>query len=51
MTYLNLDISRKRDIQKKLIEHTQSPLKFDTKIEELLDWENKKKTLSWLDSL
>jgi len=51
MTYLNLDISRKRDIQKKLIEHTQSPLKFDSKIEELLNWENKKKTLSWLDSL
>lgn len=51
MTYLNLDISRKRDIQKRLIEHTHTPLQFDTKIEALLDWENKEKTLTWLDSL
>lgn len=51
MTYLKLDTSHKREIQKKLIEHTQSPLKFDTKIEELLDWENKEKTLIWLDKL
>lgn len=51
MNYLKLDIAHKREIQKKLINHTQASLKFDPKIEELLDWENKEKTLTWLDSL
>ena len=51
MNYLKLDIFHKREIQKKLINHTQTSLKFDSKIEKLLDWENKEKTLTWLDSL
>lgn len=51
MTYLKLDLSHKREVQKRLIEHTQSPLKFDPKLEEALDWENSEKTLAWLDSL
>jgi hypothetical protein len=51
MVYLKLDLSRRRKIQKDFIEYTQSLLKFDSKIEELLDWENKEKTLDWLDSL
>ena len=51
MIYLKLDIAHKRDIQKKLIDHTQTTLKFDSKVEELLDWENKEKTISWLDNL
>ena len=51
MTYLKLDISHKRQIQKKSTEHTQPPLKFDPKLEEALDWENREKTLAWLDSL
>jgi len=51
MNYLKLDIAHKREIQKKLINHTQTSIKFDSKIEKLLDWENQEKTLIWLDSL
>jgi len=51
MTYLKLDISRKREIQKKIMEHTQSSIQLDPKLKEALDWENKEKTLEWLDSL
>jgi integrase/recombinase XerD len=51
MTYLKLDISHKREIQKKITDHIQSPLRSDPKLDEALDWENKEKTLAWLDSL
>ena len=51
MDYLQIDLSRKRDIQKKFIEYTQSKIKQDKKIEELIDWENTEETLAWLDSL
>lgn len=51
MIYLNLDLSRRREVQKKFIEYTQSVFKYDEKLEELIDWENKEKTLEWLDSL
>jgi site-specific recombinase XerD len=51
MNYLRLSLLRKREIQKKFIEYTQSILSEDPKIEELLDWENKKQILDWLDSL
>jgi len=51
MVYLKLDISRKREVQKRFVEYTQSKLSHDPKIDELIDWENKEKTLNWLDSL
>jgi site-specific recombinase XerD len=51
MIYLHLDLRRKRQVQKAFIEYTQSNLSHDTKIEEFLDWENKKEILEWLDSL
>ena len=51
MIYLRLELSRKREVQKKFIKYTQSILPDDPKIEELLDWENKEKILAWLDSL
>lgn len=51
MTYLHIDLSRKRDIQKRLIEYTQSKITHDKKIDELIDWKNDKETLTWLDSL
>ena len=51
MVYLHLDLSRPREIQKKMHEYTQSILPQDPKIEELIDWENKDKILVWLDSL
>jgi site-specific recombinase XerD len=51
MTYLHLDLSRRKQIQKKFIEYTQGILTNDPKIEQLLDWEHKNDTLAWLDSL
>jgi len=51
MVYLDMHLTRRREVQKKFIEYTQSLLTQDPKIEELIDWENKEKTLAWLDSL
>jgi len=51
MIYLHLDLRRKRQVQQAFIEYTQSNLSHDTKIEEFLDWENKKEILEWLDTL
>ena len=51
MIYLNMDLTRKREVQRKFIEYTQSTLAKDTKIEELIDWENKESVLAWLDNL
>jgi len=51
MTYLHIDLSRKRDIQKRLIEYTQSKITHDKKIDELINWKNDKETLTWLDTL
>jgi len=51
MIYLKLDISRKRKIQKEFIEYTQSRIAGDPQLDELIDWQNKEKTLAWLDTL
>jgi integrase/recombinase XerD len=51
MVYLHMELSRKRQIQKKFIQYTQSLLPQDSKIEEWIDWKNKEKILTWLDSL
>ena len=51
MVYLNLDLRRKRDVQKRFIEYTQSIISEDPKIDDLIDWENKNEILAWLDSL
>jgi len=51
MIYLHLDLRQKRQVQKAFIEYTQSHLTEDPKINELIDWENKKEILEWLDSL
>jgi len=44
-------IPKKAEIQKSFIQYTQSSLKADPKINELIDWENKDQILNWLDSL
>lgn len=51
MTYLQLNLTRKREVQKRFIEYTQALLPSDYKIEELIGWQNKKEILAWLDSL
>ena len=51
MAYLQLDLTRKKEVQRKFIEYAQSNLHQDPKIDELIDWENKQNILEWLDSL
>ena len=51
MVYLHVDISCKKQVQKRFMEYTQSVLSHDPKIEELIDWNHKEETLAWLDSL
>jgi len=51
MAYLHMDLNRRKAVQKKFIEYTKSNLSQDPKIEELIDWENSKDILEWLDSL
>lgn len=49
--YLHLNLARKQQIQKQLIEYRKSMMKHDPNLDALTDWENKKDVLSWLDSL
>jgi integrase/recombinase XerD len=49
--YLHLDLNRRRHIQKRFIRYMQSVLTDDSKIEELLQWENEGDLMAWLDSL
>jgi site-specific recombinase XerD len=51
MIYLHLDLRRKKQVQKAFIEYTKANLSDDPKIDELIDWENRKDILEWLDSL
>ncbi|MGB2930514.1 MAG: tyrosine-type recombinase/integrase [Desulfobacterales bacterium] len=51
MVYLQLDLTRKKEVQRKFIEYAQSNLSQDPKIDELIDWKNKQDILEWLDSL
>jgi site-specific recombinase XerD len=51
MIYLKLDLSRRRKVQKRFIKYTETILKKDPKIDELIDWNNKDEILKWLDSL
>ena len=46
-----MDLEHRRHIQKRLIEHMQSVIDRDHKIEELLKWENKEDIIAWLDNL
>jgi integrase/recombinase XerD len=49
--YLHLDLDRRRHIQRRFIRHMQSILTDDSKIEQLLQWENEGDLMAWLDSL
>ncbi len=49
--YLHLDLNRRRHIQRRFIRYMQSVLTDDSKIEELLQWENEGDLMDWLDSL
>ena len=49
--YLHLDLNRRRYIQRRFIRHMDSVLTDDSKIEEVLQWENKEDLMAWLDRL
>jgi len=49
--YTHMDLTRKKAVQKRLIEYMRSNISEDPKINELIDWENKNDILEWLDSL
>jgi integrase/recombinase XerD len=51
MVYLHMDLTRKQAVQKKFVQYTQSTLKHDPKLDELIDWDHKEDILAWLDSL
>lgn len=51
MRYLQLNLTRKREVQLKFIQYTQTLLPDDQQLEDLLDWQKKKEILTWLDSL
>jgi site-specific recombinase XerD len=51
MVYLQMDINRRRHIQRAFIKHMQSVLADDPKLDELMQWESEKDILKWLDSL
>jgi integrase/recombinase XerD len=49
--YLHLDLDKRRHIQRRFDRHMQSVLDDDSKIDELLKWENEGDLMTWLDSL
>ena len=49
--YLHLDLDRRRRIQRQFMRHMQSSLADDSKIDELLHYENEGDLMAWLDSL
>jgi len=49
--YLHLDLKRKQQAQDRFVQHIQSVLVDDHKIDELLQSENKGDLMAWLDSL
>ena len=51
MVYTHLDLRHKRNVQKRLIEYMKQSCVMDTRIRDLLDWENEKEILTWLDTL
>ena len=51
MVYLQLDLSRRKKVQKKFIEYVQSVLTSNAAIEELIDHDDQDDILKWLDNL
>jgi hypothetical protein len=43
--------SKRKEVQSKYIDHMKQVIEDDDKINDLIDWENSKDVLEWLDSL
>jgi hypothetical protein len=46
-----MDMAHRRSVQNKYIEYMQANLADDTQMDKLIDWENRKEIMEWLDSL
>ena len=51
MVYLQLDLSKRKNIQNRFINHVQSTVTQNPEIDELIDWQNKDDIMAWLDDL
>ena len=51
MAYLQLDLSKRKNIQNRFIKYIQSTVTQNPEIDELIDWQNKDDIMAWLDDL
>jgi site-specific recombinase XerD len=51
MVYLQLDLAKRKKIQKQFIQYIQSNVTQNPEIDELIDWQNKDDIMAWLDDL
>jgi len=51
MVYLQLDLAKRKKIQKQFIQYVQSSVTQNPEIDELIDWQNKDDIMAWLDDL
>jgi len=51
MVYLQLDLSKRKKIQNRFINHVQSTVTQNPEIDALIDWQNKDDIMAWLDDL
>jgi len=49
--YLQLDLAKRKKIQKQFIQYVQSNVTENPEIEQLIDWQNKDDIMAWLDDL
>jgi site-specific recombinase XerD len=51
MVYLQLDLAKRKKIQKQFIQYVQSTVTENPEIDALIDWQNKDDIMTWLDDL
>jgi site-specific recombinase XerD len=51
MVYLQLDLAKRKNIQKQFIQYVQSTVTQNPEIDALIDWQNKDDIMTWLDDL
>jgi hypothetical protein len=49
MVYLQLDLSKRKNIQNRFIQYVQSNVTENPEIDALIDWQNKDDIMAWLD--
>jgi integrase/recombinase XerD len=51
IVYLQLDLSKRKNIQNRFLKYIQSTVTQNPEIDELIDWQNKDDIMAWLDDL